>query len=212
MTKIVRVDLDNPSVNIIKEMVQIIKNGGVVVYPTDTVYGLGANALNPRAVLKIFKIKKRSLNQPLPVIVSGLKMAEKLAFINNDARKLIGAFWPGSLTIIMDKKPVLPSIVVSGGSSVGLRMPNHTIPLMMLKTSKLPLVATSANIHGKPDPIDAKDIIKQIGKEVDLIFDCGKTKGKPSTIVDLTKVPPLIVRSGSINREAIEKVIGPVES
>lgn len=208
MNKIIRIHPENPEVAIIREAVDLIRDGGVIVYPTDTVYGLGANALNPDAVLRIFKIKNRSLDQPLPVAVSSLEMAEKLAFFDDDVRKLLKALWPGALTVVVEKKPIVPSVVVGGGTSVGLRMPKHSIPLMIIQMSNLPLIATSANKHGKPSPIEANEVIKQIGSEIDLILDCEKVKGQPSTIIDLTKTVPLLIRSGPVARETIEKIIG----
>ena len=211
MSNLIRIDAEKPEISVIKNAARLIKRGSVIVYPTDTVYGLGANALNPEAVLQIFKIKGRSPNQPLPVAVSGLEMAEKLAFVGDEARKLTAAFWPGALTLVLRKKPLLPSIVVGGGASVGLRAPNHAVPLMIIREAGLPLVATSANKHGAPSPVEAEEAFRQVGDEVDLILDCGRVGGQPSTIVDLTKTPPLIVRSGPVTREMIEKIIGRVE-
>ena len=210
MNKIIHVDKRDPKVETIRGAVHIIKNGGVIVYPTDTVYGLGANALNPNAILKVFKIKDRPLNQPLPVAVSGLKMAEGLTFFDDKARQLVRAFWPGALTIVLTKRPIVPSIVAGGGLSVGLRMPNHSIPLIILEQSGLPLVATSANKHGLPNPIEAEEALRQVGDEVDLILDGGNVSGQPSTVIDLTKRSPLIVRKGSITRAMIETIVGRV--
>ncbi len=212
MSSLIRVNSQRPEESAVKRAAQLIKCGGVIVYPTDTLYGLGANALNPQAVLRIFKIKDRSPDQPLPVVVSNLKMAEQLASVDDKARKLIAAFWPGALTLVMPKKPTIPSAVAGGGNSIGLRAPNHPVPLAIIREANLPLVATSANKHGAPSPVEAEEALKQIGEEVDLILDCGHVGGQSSTVIDLTKAKPLIVRCGPVTQEMIEKVIGSVES
>ncbi len=211
MDKIVYLDPGNPKVEIIDAVVGVIKVGGVIVYPTDTVYGLGVDALNTNAVLRIFKIKGRPLDQPLPVAVSGLEMAEGLASVDDKARKLIRVFWPGALTLVLEKRPIVPSIVVGGGATVGLRMPNHAVPLMILDMLGLPLISSSANKHRMPSPLEAGEALRQVGQEVDLILDCGKVGGQSSTIVDLTKAPPLIIRKGPVTKEMLEKVVGRVE-
>ena len=211
MGSLIRVDSEKPDIGTIRSVARLIRGGGVIVYPTDTVYGIGANALNFEAVLRIFEIKGRALDQPLPVIVSGSEMAEGLAYIGDEARLLMKAFWPGALTLVLPKKPIILSIVVGGGTSVGLRAPNHTVPLSIIRESGLPLIATSANKHGAPNPADAGEALRQIGDEVDLIVDCGRVTGQPSTILDLTRMPPLVVRSGSVTRKMVEKVIGQVE-
>jgi L-threonylcarbamoyladenylate synthase len=211
MTTIRRVDAEKPEINAILDAVTLIKNGEVIVYPTDTVYGLGADALNPEAVHRVFEIKGRSPGQPLPVAVSGLEMAETLAVIDDKSRRLIEAFWPGALTIILAKKPIMPSIVVGKGLSVGLRMPNHAVPLMIMQNSGLPLIATSANKHGMPSSVEVGDALRQIGSEVKLALDCGRLGGTPSTVIDLTKIPSRITRSGAVTREMIGSVIGDVD-
>ena len=211
MGKIFRLSPRNPEVNAINVAVDVIKNGGIIVYPTDTLYGLGVNALNSEAVLKVFNAKRRPLNKPLPLVVSGIDMASKLALITKEARKLMNVFWPGALTIILKKKLVVPSIVVSGGTSVGLRMPNHPVPLMIIKMCGFPLIATSANKHGKPNLLGIQEAIRQIGNQVDLILDCGKSGGEPSTIIDLTKMTPRIVRKGPVSKKMLEKEVGDIE-
>ncbi len=211
MGRLIRVDPRKPSVGDLREAVRLIREGGVIVYPTDTVYGLGANALNSEAVLRIFKIKGRAPDQALPVIVSGPEMADRLAYLNDDAEKLMKAFWPGALTLALPKKPIVPSAVTGGGATVALRAPNHAVPLLIVRESGLPLVATSANKHGAPNPVNAGEAYRQIGGEVDLVIDCGRVGGQPSTILDLARTPPLVVRSGPVTREMVEKVVGRVD-
>lgn len=206
----IHIDSNNPNISIIEYAVNIIRSGGILVYPTDTVYGLGSDALNPEAVRRIFKIKVRPNYQPLPVIVSGLEMAKRLAFVDDQAEKLMNIFWPGALTIVLMKRLQELSTVVGGGLTVGLRMPNHSVSLILLRKSDLPLVATSANKHGKLSPFEACEALRQIGSEADLFLDAGRVGGQPSTIIDLTQKTPLIIRNGPVTREMIEKVIGPI--
>jgi L-threonylcarbamoyladenylate synthase len=202
---------DDDDGNAIRTAVNVIQNGGVVVYPTDTVYGLGADALNPVAVQRVFAIKNRPMHLPLPVVVRNVMMTKRLAVVDESSQRLIDAFWPGALTIILEKKSLVPHILTSGGVSVGLRMPNHPVPLQMLELAGVPLVATSANKHGGVSPLSAEEAQRQLGHEVDLILDGGTANGQPSTIIDMTKMPPLLVRRGPISRDAIEAIIGKLQ-
>jgi len=206
MTKVLKVDPVKPDPKIISTAARAIKEGLVIVYPTETVYGIGTNALDPKSVLKIFRIKERPLNKALPIAVSGTKMAEKLAFVTEEAKKLVREFWPGPLTIILKKKSSVPMEVTGGGGSVGLRAPGHAVPLSIMKMTGLPLIATSANKHNQPNPETADEALTQIG-EVDLVLDAGKVKGVPSTVIDLIKRPPVIIRDGPIPRTRIEKIL-----
>jgi len=208
LKKHVLVDPKNPDFITIKMAVDEINDCGVLVYPTDSVYGLGTTGLLKEAILKIFKIKNRPLDHPLPLAVSDFDMVDKLAFVKDDAYELMEAFWPGALTIILKKKPIVPDILVGGNKTVGLRMPDHAVPLKIIQLLGVPLVATSANKHGGSNPISATQAIQQIGKEVDLVLDGGSSKGKPSTIIDLTKTPPMILRHGPVSVDLIEKIIG----
>lgn len=210
--KVIRVGTENLEVPVIRSATDIIRGGGAVVYPTDTLYALGTNALDEEATLRIFKIKNRPLDRPLPIAVSGMKMTKKLAFVDDEARQLIGAFWPGALTLILPVKSIVPSVVVGGGSTVGLRMPNHPIPLAIMRMCGLPIVVTSANKHGHSSPLDVTEALRQLGSEVDLFLDCGTGGGQPSTIIDLTQTPPQMLRRGPITREMVEEIIGHVEN
>jgi L-threonylcarbamoyladenylate synthase len=209
VVKVLKVDPVKPDPKIISTAARAIKEGLVIVYPTETVYGIGTNALDPKSVLKIFRIKERPLDKALPIAVSGPKMAEKLAFVTEEARKLMREFWPGPLTIILKKKGLIPMEVTGGGESVGLRAPGHAVPLSIMKMTDLPLIATSANKHNQPNPETADEALTQIG-EVDLVLDAGKVKGVPSTVIDLTKRPPVIIRDGPIPRRGIEELLKPV--
>jgi len=211
MPKIVRVNPEKPDPKTINLVAKIINEGGVIIYPTDTVYGIGTSALNPQGILKIFKIKKRPLNEALPIAVSGIDMADELAFIPEKARELIGRFWPGALTIILRKKPIVPFEATGGRNYVGLRAPNHAVPIAIIKKSGLPLIATSANKHDGASPVTAGEALRQVGENVDLCLDAGRTEiQRPSTVLDLTKSPPVVLRIGSISVVAIKKILGEV--
>jgi len=205
------IDSAHPSLREISKIVETLKRGKVIIYPTDTVYGLGVNALDSEAVYKIFRIKKRPLNQALPIAVSGLKMAQSLVNITEKAKRLIEAFWPGALTIILEKTSIIPEIVTGGKIGVGLRAPNHPVPLTIVEMLNVPIIATSANIHGEINPVNVNEVSDQLGKIVDLIIDGGMVSGTPSTIINMLKEPPIIIRKGIITEEMIRKRIGEID-
>jgi L-threonylcarbamoyladenylate synthase len=204
------IDSTHPCLREISIIIETLKKGKVIIYPTDTVYGLGVNALDPEAVYKIFRLKKRPLKQALPIAVSGLKMAQSLVTITEKAKKLMEAFWPGALTIILKKTLIIPEIVTGGKIGVGVRAPNHPIPLTLVKMLNFPIIATSANIHGESNPVNANEISSQLGKSVDLIIDGGTVRGTPSTIINMLREPPQIIRKGRITEEMIRKRIGKI--
>ena len=192
---------------IVKEASELIKAGGLVVYPTETVYGLGADPFNRIAILKVFGAKRRPLDKPLSVAVSSLEEADELVFVNEATRKIAGAFLPGPITMVLKKKARLPKELTSGSEKLGIRIPDHPIALRLIELAG-PITATSANISGQPAPITAEEAKKQIGKEVDLVLDGGECKIKePSTIIDLTESEPKILRVGAILEKEIKKVL-----
>ena len=208
---IIVIDSAHPTLKEISKIVERLKKGKVIIYPTDTVYGIGVNALNPEAVYKIFKIKKRPLNQALPIAVSGLIMAQSLVNITEKAKKLMEAFWPGALTIILEKTSIIPEIVTGGRIGVGIRAPNHPVPLSIVKMLNVPIIATSANIHGEINPVNADEVSDQLGKSVDLIIDGGMVSGTPSTIINMLEDPPIIIRKGLITEKMIRERIGKID-
>jgi L-threonylcarbamoyladenylate synthase len=189
-----------------------IKQGKLVSFPTETVYGLGANAFNPKAVKKIFSVKKRAQDNPLIVHIFSLKQLELLTEeISFKSKKLIEKFWPGPLTIVFKKKENVPFIVTAGLFTVAVRMPENKIALKLLKESNLPIVAPSANLSTKPSPTKAEHVINDFNNKIDCIIDGGKTNiGIESTVIDLTSKVPIILRPGKITKEEIEKIIGKV--
>ncbi len=211
MSTVLRVKPDDHNDHIISTAVAVIEAGGLLAYPTDTVYGLGTNALNPQAVRKIFEVKKRSFTQPLPVAVSGRTMAAELAHVTDRAHVLIARFWPGALTLVLKKRRRMPLIVTGGRVGVGVRAPNHPIPLTIMKVSHRPLITTSANKHGGPACVTAEEVRRQFDGEVDLILDGGRCAMAASTILDLVRDPPVLLRQGAITRTMIEDAIGFVD-
>ncbi|MBU1261547.1 threonylcarbamoyl-AMP synthase [bacterium] len=199
-----------PTGDKIQEAASIIKRGGLVAFPTETVYGLGADGLNPASVAKVFRAKKR-LSDPLPLHIADRSWLTGLVHLNDKAEALMDRFWPGALTIILLKKEIVPNIVTAGLSKVGLRMPNHPVALQLIQEVGGPITGTSANITGFPSPTTAKDVEKYLKDTVELILDGGVCKiGLESTILDLTEDPPLLLRRGGLAIEKIESLIGEV--
>lgn len=193
----------------IQEISRALHNGELVAIPTETVYGLAANALDPIAVKKIFEIKGRPLIDPIIIHIYDLLQAETLAQTNEHFYKLAKRFWPGPLTIILPKKPIVPDIVSAGAPTVGLRMPNHPILRKILKEIHLPLAAPSANPFGYVSPTEAEHVRKTLGGRLKYIVDGGSCSiGIESTVLDLTNLnKPKILRPGPISAEDIADVI-----
>jgi len=189
-----------------------LRGGGLVAFPTDTVYGLGVDARLPEAVAEIYIAKRRSPAKAIPLLVAGLAEAMPfLAAIPEEAPRLIDAFWPGPLTLIFPMAAGVP-VIISPGPGIAIRMPNHPIPLELIRRLGAPLAATSANMSGKPDPMEARDVLEQLGRRVDLVLDGGRTPGEgASTVLDLTTLPPRILRSGPITVEQLRSFLPELE-
>lgn len=193
---------------------EIIRNGGVVAFPTETVYGLGADAFDPIAVTRIFEIKNRPSFDPLIVHIANLDEMSRLAtVIPIPAEKLIKRFWPGPLTIVFLKKEEVPDIVTAGLPTVAVRMPRHPIALQLIKEAHRPIAAPSANPFGYVSPTTAEHVREQLGNRVDLILDGGPCEvGLESTILSFSEGKPRLLRPGGLPIEEIESVIGEVET
>ncbi|HKL08290.1 MAG TPA: L-threonylcarbamoyladenylate synthase [Bacteroidales bacterium] len=192
----------------IKIGAKLIQEGKLVAFPTETVYGLGANALNPWAVAKIFEAKERPSFDPLIIHIADLDDLKKLT-AGEDERvyKLAEKFWPGALTIVLPKSNIVPDIVTSGLDTVGIRMPDNKIALQLIKTSECPIAAPSANKFGRISPTTASHVKKQL-PDIDYVIDGGKTKvGVESTIIRLSKKGFQILRTGIITQEEIETIV-----
>jgi len=192
----------------IKEAAAIIKAGGLVVYPTETVYGLGASAFSRIAVLKVFAAKKRPLDNPLSVAVKDIKQADEIAYVNTAARKLAKVFLPGPLTIVLKKKANLPKELTSGSGKVGIRIPRNEIALKLIELAG-PITATSANISGQQPITTADEARKQLAGRVDFVLDGGPSQiGVESTVVDVSEEGKCeILRDGAIARVAIKDAL-----
>jgi L-threonylcarbamoyladenylate synthase len=191
----------------------IIRSGGLVAFPTETVYGLGANALDAQAVDRIFEVKGRPPSSPLIVHVDSVTMAQGLALEWPEAAETLArAFWPGPLTLVLPKHPQIPDNVTAGLPTVGLRQPDHPIAAALIREARLPIAAPSANRFTALSPTTAEHVLKSLGEEVDLILDGGPTKvGIESTVLSLYGPRPRLLRPGMISQEQIEEVAGPIE-
>lgn len=196
----------------LKEPVEIIKDGGIVIFPTETVYGIGVNAFNEEAIEKLYEIKQRPLSQAISLLVSDMDMINKVAKdITELEYKLMERFFPGPLTIILKKKEIVPNIVTANQDTVGIRMPSGEIARKLVEYAKVPIAAPSANITGKPAGTDIQDIIQDFEGKVDYIIDGGKSQiGKASTIIKVIDNVPHILRNGSITAEQIAEISGKV--
>lgn len=193
--------------NYIEEAAKIIKEGGLVAFPTETVYGLGADALNPEAVKKIFIAKGRPQDNPLIIHVCSKDIRHLVSEVPDIAQKLIDKFWPGPLTVILKKKDIVPDVTSASLSSIGIRMPKNEIALKLIKISGTPIAAPSANISGRPSPTDIQRCIQDLDGRVDYIIGGEKCRvGVESTIVDCTVYPPVVLRPGGITIEMLREI------
>ncbi|OGS39971.1 MAG: threonylcarbamoyl-AMP synthase [Euryarchaeota archaeon RBG_13_31_8] len=191
----------------LSKAIAALSHGLVIVYPTDTLYGLGADIFNDDAVEKVFKIKKRKKTNPLSVAVANLKQIEKIAYVDDKSRCLIKTFLPGKLTIVLRKKKIVSDLITAGLNKVAIRIPDNKIALDLL--SKFgPITATSANIHDKKPPVNIDDISMQFSvSDIAVYIDDGKLDGRPSTIIDMSKKPFKIIRKGAISEKEIMDAI-----
>lgn len=196
----------------IQEVANLLRGGKVIAIPTETVYGLGANALDSNAVKKIFEAKGRPSDNPLIVHIATLDQLDELVTnVSDISRKLIDAFWPGPLTLVFHRKEGIPNVVTAGLSSVAVRMPAHPITLNIIKTANIPIAAPSANRSGKPSPTTAEHVLTDLKGLIDGIVDGGATGiGVESTVIDVSEEYPTILRPGGVTIEEIESVIGKV--
>lgn len=212
-TVLKRIDKNYFDESQLEEAGEIIKNGGLVAFPTETVYGLGGNALDEEAAKKIYQAKGRPSDNPLIVHIADISALEELAEdVPKSAKELARAFWPGPLTMILKKSAIVPKGTTGGLSSVAIRMPNHPIALELIKKSGCYIAAPSANTSGRPSPTLAKHVEEDLSGKIDYIIDGGAVSvGLESTIIDLTGDAVMILRPGVITKEDLEKVVGNVE-
>lgn len=213
MTQVVQLDPDCPQPEAIEQAASIIREGGLVAFPTETVYGLGADAMNQGAVERIFEAKGRPADNPLIVHVADRKMLDRITNnISDKSECLIDQFWPGPLTLVLERRPEVAPLVSAGLSTVAVRMPASKIALELIRAARTPIAAPSANASGRPSPTTAAHVLDDLAGRIDMILDGGATNiGIESTVLDMTSDPPAILRPGWVGREMLTGVIGPVE-
>jgi len=208
-TKIIKLSIENPDAGKIKEAAEALRGGGLVAFPTETVYGLGADALNAGAVQKVFKAKGRPSDNPLIVHIASLENIHQFAsLVSEKGLQLARRFWPGPLTLVFHRKKIVPDIVTAGLETIALRVPDHPVTLELLRQFGGGIVGPSANVSGKPSPTSAEHVYNDLNGKIDLIIDAGPAKiGIESTVLDVTADPPIILRIGGLSREDIEKEV-----
>ncbi|MGP8154443.1 MAG: L-threonylcarbamoyladenylate synthase [Smithella sp.] len=209
MLEVLKIGTDNSEEKILTRAAEILAGGGIIAYPTETFYGLGADATNPKAIEKIFTVKGRDFKNPISLIIGHTDDVYPLVReIPETARKLMAVFWPGALTIIFSASDKVSPSLTAGTGKIGLRVSSHLGALGIVQKLKKPLTATSANLSGAPECSLASEVAQQIGDKIDAIVDWGQTTGdKASTIINVICDPPVILRKGAIGREMIGKYI-----
>ncbi|SHJ65358.1 L-threonylcarbamoyladenylate synthase [Paramaledivibacter caminithermalis] len=212
-TRIINIDKKDIDIEQLMYGAEILKNGGTVIFPTETVYGLGANALDEKAVKKIFEAKGRPSDNPLIIhIAKAEDINDLITDLPQKSKELIDKFWPGPLTLIFKKSSIVPKIVTGGLDTVAIRIPAHPIARLLIELAEVPVAAPSANLSGKPSPTKGQHVIDDLKGRVDAII-CGgdTTVGVESTVLDITSDIPMILRPGGVTKEELEKVVGRVD-
>jgi L-threonylcarbamoyladenylate synthase len=209
MPEILKVSDKYSEETILTRAAEILAGGGVIAYPTETFYGLGADATNEKAIEKIFAVKGRDFKNPILLIIGQADDIYPLVQdVPETAKKLMTAFWPGALTIIFSAADKISPLLTAGSGKIGLRVSSHPGAQGIVQKLKRPLTATSANLSGAPECTRASEVAEQLGDKIDAIIDLGNTPGtKGSTIIDVTCTPPVILREGGISRKTIERYI-----
>lgn len=202
MPQFVNSDLD--------KAVEILRRGGLVAYPTDTLYGLGANALSEDAVEKVYEAKGRPLNKPMPVLLSSFGDLTRVAQHASDVARLLAlSFWPGALTMVLESRPGVSDLITAGTGTIAVRVPNHPVPRELVRKLGAPITGTSANGSGGANPTTPEIVRAQIGDTIDIVIDGGPCPGDmPSTVVDVTRERAVLLREGVVSREEIEQTCG----
>ncbi len=212
-TRLIKINPLKPQGQQIAFCALVLKKGGVVAFPTETVYGLGADGLNPKAIKKIFQAKKRPADNPLIFHIADKNDIYKFARdVPKVAERLIEKFWPGPLTLVLKKSSIIPKIATGGLNTIAIRMPSNRIAISLIQSIEHPIVAPSANLFGKPSPTIAKHVMDDMNGKINAIIDGGKTRiGLESTVVDLTTKTPILLRPGGISISDLKKIIKNVE-
>lgn len=211
-TKVYTVDAANPDADLLAQAASVLRTGGLVAFPTETVYGLGANALDGAAVGRIFAAKGRPSDNPLIVHIADRAAVEQVAsVIPPKAARLMKRFWPGPLTLVLPKTDGVPDAVTAGLETVAVRMPDHPVAIALIAAAGVPVAAPSANTSGRPSPTRAEHVLDDLSGKLDIVINGGETGvGLESTVLDLTVEPPVILRPGGVTAEQLQEAIGPV--
>jgi L-threonylcarbamoyladenylate synthase len=207
--RVISIDPDEINIQHLQQAADVVLSGGVIAYPTDTIYGLGANALDAAAVAKVFELKQRDKSRPILVIAYDLKQIENLVTtIPESAIQLAHHFWPGPLTIVFNASPKIASALLGPGNTIGIRIPDNIICQELLRRCGVPITSTSANISRGRNPVSIDDVIANFGDRLDLFIDGGVASSDiPSTVVDISTKKPIIRREGRIKKSIIEQTI-----
>jgi len=212
MTRCLKVNPEHPEPDVIAEAAAVIRGGGLVAFPTETVYGLGANALDGQAVASIFRAKERPFYDPLIVhLADAAQLSSVVAEVPDIARDLVAEFWPGPLTLVLPRGPQVPDEVTAGGGTVAVRVPAHAVARALIAAAGVPIAAPSANRFGRVSPTCADHVMVDLSGRIDLVLDGGATQvGVESTVLSLGADIPTILRPGGIARESLEQLLGSV--
>ncbi|MFN8506396.1 MAG: L-threonylcarbamoyladenylate synthase [Dehalococcoidia bacterium] len=211
-TRVIPIDPEAPDGGVLAEAGAIIRAGGLVAFPTETVYGLGANALDDASVRRIFAAKERALDDPLIVhLASAAELGRVAADVPALARELAAAFWPGPLTLVLRKQPEVPASATAGLDTVAVRVPAHPVALGLIRAAGVPIAAPSANRFTRTSATTAAHVLEDLGGRIEMVLDGGPTAfGVESSVVDVTGEPPRLLRPGALTLEALERVAGPL--
>ena len=210
--KILKIDLNKDYSEAIKEAVAVLRMGGVVIYPTDTIYGIGANALDEKSVKNVFELKERSLSKPLPMIIRNIRWAKELAYVRKRDEETLKKVWPGKVTVVLGKREIVPDVLTSEHKTVGMRVSDHPLVDQLLKVFGYPITSTSANISGEEGSGDIDKVIETFSRKLlrqpDLVLDAGMLpESHPSAILDLTGDKPKISRIGPSKPEEFMRLL-----
>ena len=209
-TRVVVIDPQRPDTHALADAARVCREGGLVAFPTETVYGLGTNALDFGAVARLYAVKRRTATQPFSVMVASPEDAlPLLRDVSDDAAKLMAACLPGPLTIIAPASDAVPEIITAGSGKLGIRVPDHAVARAFIEACQCPVAAPSANIHGEPSPRTAAGVLAQLDGMIDVLLDGGPSElGVASTVIDTTTDPPAVLRVGALPTDELEAVLG----
>jgi L-threonylcarbamoyladenylate synthase len=207
---IVKIDVEHPDISVLRSIADVVCKGGMIVYPTDTIYGIGVDAFNEEAIDRVFELKHREKGKPILIIADSIEMVKSVvSYVPEVGYKLINRFWPGPLTILFPALEHISKKLTGNSGKIGIRIPNNRFCLELVKTCGVPITSTSANISGRENPASVQQILDSIGDKVDLIVDGGVLKSDlPSTVVDITSDQAVVVRQGVISEEEIKRACG----